>query len=198
MEFKKLSAGMIISIFLVFVIGASMFPAVTSAIGSATERVFSVSSDSQFTEGTLTNLTASDGLKLESAETSGTYVSHIYETTGTDWNDSVIQATISNPTNSSVTATVEFSNDGFSSVADSTQETLSDGSNSIDLSAYSYSDVRVQLDFSREDTGTTTPEVNSFEVTGTSGGTSSLLLGLVGTLFVLGIVGYGARQFTGM
>lgn len=195
---KKISVGLLLTVFLAFVLGASFITPIQNTIDEAKDKVFSVSSDSEFEVGTLTNLTTSDGLVLESTETAGTYESQIYETTGTDWNETTVTANITNSTDSSVSVTVEFSDDGFSTVKDSTTTTLSDGANTVDLSGYDSQDVRVKLDLSRTGTSVTTPEVESFEATGTTAGAEGTLLGLVVLFFVVGLIVYGAKSMMGV
>lgn len=77
-----------------------------------------------------------------------------------------LEAVASIPTtNEGIDATVEVSTDGFSSVADSTTITLSDGTNSYDISVLSDAQyVRIQTDFSSTVGSEDVPNVDRYTV----------------------------------
>jgi len=183
------SLGAMISVLVMVLLAFAMFPAISGQISDIETFSVLVDSDSDFSEGTLTNLTTSgENLVLESSETDGTYVEKYSRSDSINLDNATVSVNLTNSTDSTVELKVETSSDRFKNVKDSKIQELNDGSNSIDISGLSGEYVRVTLTFSRTDTGVTTPEVENYNLEGVLTGSSITLLGVITILVVVGVI----------
>lgn len=190
------SLGAMISVLVMVLLAFAMFPAISGQISDIETFSVLVDSDSDFSEGTLTNLTTSgENLVLESSETDGTYVEKYSRSDSINLDNATVSVNLTNSTDSTVELKVETSSDRFKNVKDSKIQELNDGSNSIDISGLSGEYVRVTLTFSRTDTGVTTPEVENYNLEGVLTGSSITLLGVITILVVVGVIVSMVRSY---
>lgn len=155
---RAVAAGLSVVLVAVFaIVGTGMIES------SNTTTVLSVDSTAEWENGTLTNLTADNGLlNLSSGETSGTYDSVTFDTNHSPVTDYSISADIPDPDNSSVTLVVNSNN-----------YDLEDGLNEVDVSDHD----SFTLEYSRDSTSVESPEVDSVRALNVA---DSGLLGLIG------------------
>ena len=126
---------------------AASAPAVLNTVSDSTDFQRSVSTDTEWNLGTLTNLTASNGqIDLDANEKNGKYTSQAFTLDG-NLERTAVDATVYDK--SSISYTVEVSDDGFSSVKDSKTYSLSNSTDTltVDLNG---DNARVKADFSRQ------------------------------------------------
>jgi len=198
MKTKKLGGKGVVVMAIVVILGLSFVPVIGGVISSTVELQETVETESDWNEGTLTNLTVQsdyggedDVLVLQDTETSGHYESKEFL-----YNDPVefykigVGNMISEPDNSSINITVKTSDDGFQTIKNEKTVSLNNGGDEIDLSGWEATGFKFELDYYRDSTSVTNPGT----VNATFGGQLQIsLLPFLPVIFLIGLVAWISR-----
>jgi len=197
---RKGFSNKIITAFVVMIIGLAFVPVIGNFIGEdfgVNEFFDSVDS---FNEGTYSGTEAVESglgdkpaIKLKPSNTSGTWVwkdtyykpVDLQDIVSSDKGGIVVATAIPQTDNSSLSLTLETSNDGFDTVKQSKTYQLNHGTNRLEVKGLEGSSLKMTLNFERDTTSITSPEMSAL---GFKAYYQEALVKILPQLFVIGLV----------